>query len=376
MQFPLNSQDATQAVLWGGLALGLALGAIAQVSRFCTMGALADWFAYRGASRLMMWALAVAVAAVGALVLMEAGFLDATHTLAWSKRLLWLSYIVGGTLFGFGMVLASGCPQRNLVKLGSGSLKALVTLLVAGVTAQMTLRGVLSEVRVTLLEPANLVLAFPQDLGSILSHASGMGAAALRWWVLAGVFALSAPWWWTHRHSMERTQWLSGGAIGLLVVAAWFLTGHVGYIPEHPETLEFLWAGTYSHRPEAFTFAAPIAHSLDLLTLWTDVNNTLSYGVMVSLGTLLGSAALALARKEFRLESFQNPRDMLNHLVGGALMGFGGVTAMGCSIGQGVSGLSLLSTGACIAVAGIIFGAWMGLRLQTWQLERDEHKGR
>lgn len=374
MQFPLNPQDATHVVLWGGLALGLALGAIAQVSRFCTMGSLADWFAYRGTSRLMMWALAVAVAAVGSLVLMEAGLLDATHTLAWSNRLLWLSYLVGGTLFGFGMVLASGCPQRNLVKLGSGSLKALVTLLVAGVAAQMTLRGVLSEVRVNLLDPASLLLAFPQDLGSILSHVSGMGPASLRWLVLAAVFALTAPWWWTHRHSMERYQWRAGAAIGLLVVAAWWLTGYVGYIPEHPDTLEAIWVGTYSHRPEAFTFAAPIAHSLDLLTLWTDRNNMLSYGVKVTLGTVLGSAALALARREFRIESFQNPRDMLNHLLGGALMGFGGVTAMGCSIGQGVSGLSLLSAGACLAVSGIIFGTWSALRFQTWQMDIDECK--
>ncbi|WP_210543118.1 YeeE/YedE family protein [Rhodoferax sp. PAMC 29310] len=371
MQFPLNPQDATQAVIWGGLVLGLALGAIAQVSRFCTMGALADWFAYRGTSRLMMWALAVAVAAVGSLLLMQAGLLDATHTLAWSNRLLWLSYLVGGTLFGIGMVLASGCPQRNLVKLGSGSLKALVTLLVAGVTAQMTLRGVLSEVRVNLLDPTSILLAFPQDLGSILAHVLGLGAAALRWLVLAAALALSAPWWWKNRHSMDRQQWLAGGAIGLLVVVAWWLTGHVGYIPEHPETLETLWAGTYSHRPEAFTFAAPIAHSLDLLTLWSDRNTTLSYGVMVSLGTLLGSAVLALARKEFRIESFQNSRDMLNHLVGGALMGFGGITAMGCSIGQGVSGLSLLSAGACLAVSGIVFGTWLGLRFQTWQMERN-----
>jgi hypothetical protein len=337
------------------------------------MGALADWFAYRGTGRLMMWALAVLVAAVGSLVLMETGLLDATHTLAWSPRLLWLSYLVGGTLFGIGMVLASGCPQRNLVKLGSGSLKALVTLLVAGVTAQMTLRGVLSEVRVNLLDPAAVLLAFPQDLGSILSRFTGMGSGTLRWLILAAVFAVSAPWWWKNRRGMERQQWLAGFAIGMLVVGAWWLTGYVGFIPEHPDTLESTWAGTYSHRPEAFTFAAPIAHSLDLLTLWSDRSNTLSYGVTVSLGTLLGSAALA--RKEFRVESFQNPRDMLHHLVGGVLMGFGGVTAMGCSIGQGVSGLSLLSAGAVLAVLGIVFGAWLALRFQSWQLERDERVG-
>ena len=187
MQFPLIPQDATQVVLWGGLALGCALGAIAQVSRFCTMGALADWFAYRGTRRLMTWVLAVLVAAVGALVLVAFGLLDATQTLAWSPRLLWLSYLVGGTLFGFGMVLASGCPQRNLVRLGSGSLKALVVLLVAGLTAQMTLRGVLSEVRVNWLEPASLMLARPQDAGSRLAHGVGGSAAILRWAVLAAI---------------------------------------------------------------------------------------------------------------------------------------------------------------------------------------------
>lgn len=372
MPFPLLPQDATHVVLWGGLALGLALGAMTQVSRFCTMGALADWFAYRGTSRLMMWVLAVAVAAVGSLGLIETGLLDATHTLAWSSRLLWLSYLVGGTLFGVGMVLASGCPQRNLVKLGGGSLKALVTLLVVGITAQMTLRGVLSEVRVNWLEPVSILLAVPQDVGSLLAHVSGMGAAVLRWLVLAAVFALAAPWGWRHRHGMDPTQWLTGVGIGVLVIGAWGLTGYAGYIPEHPETLEAFWAGTYSHRPEAFTFVAPMAHGLDLLTLWTDSNNVLTYGVMVTLGTVLGSAALALARQEFRLESFQNPRDMLNHLLGGALMGFGGVTAMGCSIGQGVSGLSLLSIGACLAVAGIVFGTWLALHFQTWQMDFAE----
>ena len=374
MQFPLIPQDATQVVLWGGLVLGFALGAIAQVSRFCTMGALADWFAYRGTRRLMTWVLAVLVAAVGALVLMAFGLLDATQTLAWSPRLLWLSYWVGGTLFGFGMVLASGCPQRNLVRLGSGSLKALVVLLVVALTAQMTLRGVLSEVRVNWLEPASLMLAGPQDAGSLLAQVVGGSAAILRWAVLAAVLALAAPWAWKHRHSMDPGQWLAGAGIGVLVVMAWWLTGHFGYIPEHPETLEGVWAGTYSHRPEAFTFVAPLAHSLDLLTLWTDRNTVLSYGVMVTLGTVLGSAVLALARHEFRVESFQNARDLGQHLLGGALMGFGGVTAMGCSIGQGLSGLSLLSAGALLAVAGIVFGTWLALHFQTWQMTRDDRR--
>ena len=369
MTFPLNPVLATQTVVWGGLLIGLALGAVAQSTRFCTMGSLADWFAYGGTSRLMMWVMAVAVAAVGTLGLIELHLLDATNTIAWSRRFLWLSYTVGGTLFGFGMVLGSGCPQRNLVKAGSGSLKSLVTLLVAGVTAQMTLRGVLSELRVGLLDAAGVTLPFTQDLGSMLSALVGAPASAMRWLVLASTLFVATRLLWKNRSSVEAAQWVGGVAVGLLILAAWLLTGYMGYLPEHPETLEPFWSGTYSHRPEALTFAAPLAHSLDLLTLWSDLNNKVTYGVMVCLGTLLGSGAMALARKEFRWESFQNPRDMGNHLIGGLLMGFGGVTAMGCSIGQGITGLSLQSAGACLAVGGIVLGTWLALRFQVWQLE-------
>ena len=371
MTFPLNPELATQTVVWGGLLIGLALGAVAQGTRFCTMGALADWFAYGGTARLMMWVLAVVVAASGTLGLVELQLLDASKTIAWSNHFLWLSYAVGGTLFGFGMVLGSGCPQRNLVKAGSGSLKAIATLLVAGVTAQMTLRGVFSELRVGLLDSTGLTLPFTQDLGSMLSALIGVGASAMRRWILAAMLLVAARLLWKNRGSLEVVHWFGGASVGLLVLAAWVLTGYVGYLPEHPETLEPFWSGTYSHRPEALTFAAPVAHGLDLLTLWSDRNNTVSYGVMVCLGTLLGSAAVALARKEFRWESFQNPRDMGNHLVGGLFMGFGGVTAMGCSIGQGITGLSLQSAGACMAVGGIVLGTWLALRFQAWQLESD-----
>ena len=372
MSLPLSPAAATQAVLWGGLLIGLVLGALAQATRFCTMGALADWFAFGGKARLMMWVLAVAVAAAATSVLIAAAWLDATRTVAWSERLLWLSYLVGGLLFGCGMVLASGCPQRNLVRAGAGSLKAWVTLGVAAVAAEMSLRGVLAEARVRLLDAAGVQLGHPQDLGSLLSGLAGGTPGGWRWAVLAALLAASAAALWRNRASMDGLHWLGGLGVGLLVAAAWALTGHVGYVPEHPETLEAVWMGTYSHRPEGLTFAAPVAHGLDLLTLWSDRNNTLSFGVTVSLGVLLGSAASALLRREFHVESFQGTADLGNHLAGGLLMGFGGVTALGCSIGQGISGLSLLSAGSCLAVAGIVGGAWGALRLQAWRLEHAD----
>ena len=370
MSLPLSPAAATLAVTWGGLLIGLALGAVAQATRFCTMGALADWFSYGGTARLMMWVLAVAVAASGTIALMTEGWFDPSRTVAWSDRFLWLSYGVGGTLFGFGMVLASGCPQRNLVKAGAGNLKAWVTLTVAAITAQMTLRGVLAEPRVRVLDAAGAQLSHPQDLGSMLSPLIGATPSTLRWAILVILLVIATALLWRARNQMDRGHWTGGAVVGLLVPAAWALTGMVGFLPEHPDTLEASWLGTYSHRPEALTFAAPIAHSLDLLTLWSDRNNTASFGVMVTLGVVLGSLGAAVARKEFRVESFHNAGDMGTHLTGAVLMGFGGVTAMGCSIGQGISGLSLLSAGACIAVAGIVGGAWFALKLQAWKIER------
>lgn len=370
MPLPLSPYAATQAVIWGGLVLGFVLGAVAQATRFCTMGALADWFSYGGTARLMMWVLAVGVAAAGTLSLIGLGWLDATRTVAWSDRFLWLSYLAGGSLFGYGMVLASGCPQRSLVKAGAGSLKSWVTLLVAAVAGEMTLRGLLAEPRVRMLDAVGIQLSHPQDLGSMLAPMFGTSATLLRWAILAVLLATTATLLWRNRSGMDRSHWIGGALVGLLVPLCWALTGHIGFIPEHPDTLEATWTGTYSHRPEALTFAAPVAHTLDLLTLWSDRNNTLSFGVMVTLGVLIGSAASALIRKEFQLESFRSVEDMGNHLAGGLLMGFGGVTAMGCSIGQGISGLSLLSAGSCLAVAGIVFGAWVALRVQLWRLER------
>ena len=371
MSPPFAPAAALLVVLWGGLAIGFVLGALAQSTRFCTMGALADWFSYRGKARLLMWGLAVATASIWTMGMVEWRWLDANRIVAWSGRFLWLSYLIGGGVFGFGMVLASGCPQRNLVRAGSGNLKSWVTLTVAAVAAEMTLRGVLAVPRVQLLDAVRIDLSHPQDVGSVMSGVLGAPPGVIRWTVLALVLLLAFSAIWRCRADMELSNWIGGVGVGLLVAGSWALTGHLGFIPEHPDTLEATWMGTYSHRPEALTFAAPIAHSLDLLTLWSDQNNTATFGVMVTLGVLLGSAASAVIRREFRIESFANAGDLGNHMVGGLLMGFGGVTAMGCSIGQGISGLSVLSVGSSLAVAGIVSGAWLALRMQEWRLGRS-----
>lgn len=361
----------THLVLWGGLLIGAALGAAAQASRFCTMGSLADWFTFGGTARLGMWLLAIAVAAVGSVAALSFGGFDATRSIPWSPRLLWLSYPLGGLIFGFGMVLASGCPQRNLVRAGAGSLKAVVVLIVAGVAAQMTLRGLFAEGRTAWLDRWELRLDRPQDLGSLLAPWLGLSAPLLRWVVLALLIAGIGVVLWRWRRDLEPGQWAAGIAIGLLVPAAWLLTGGLGYLPEHPETLEPAWLGTQSHRPEGLSFVSPLAHGLDLLTLWTDRNTTASFGITVTLGVWVGSLAAALLRREFRVEGFATARDLRDHLAGAVLMGFGGVTAMGCSIGQGLTGVAMLSTGALLALAGIVFGTRLGLWLQERRIAAE-----
>jgi uncharacterized membrane protein YedE/YeeE len=365
-----NPHSVVQWVLGGGFLIGIVLGAAAQASRFCTMGALADWFSFRGTSRLLMWVVAVAVAALLSQVLIAAGLFDATRSLAWSPRLLWVSYLVGGTLFGYGMVLASGCPQRNLVRAGSGNLKSLVTLLVAGVAAEMTLRGAFAVPRTELLDRWAVALDGPQDLGSVLASGVGAPASAMRWVALGVVIVVALGMAWRWRRTMEPMQWISAVLIGALVPLAYVLTGYIGFFAEHPETLEPAWVGTQSNRPEGLSFSAPLGHGMDLLTLWSDNQTTLSFGVAVVLGVWAGSFAMSVWRREFHVESFRTTEDLGNHLVGGVLMGFGGVTAMGCSIGQGVTGMAMLSTGACLATAGIVGGTWLALRMQERRMER------
>lgn len=364
MPFDFSPAVATRLVLWLALALGLALGVAGQTSRFCVRGAIADWVLERRPGRFFSWMLAIAVGAVCVQTLISLRLFDATRALAWSDRFLWASYVVGGTLFGFGMILAGGCPQRNLVKSGSGNLKALLTLVVTAIAAQMTLRGLFAGLRVSVLDTMAIELAGSQDLGQVVGTVLGVPPEGLRWALVvligAGVLLLAARF----RTALRPAHWWGGIAVGLLVAAGYFVTGSVGFLAEHPQTLEPAWLGTASHRPESLSFTAPMASTLDLLTLWTDQSTVATFGVMLSLGVLFGSFVSAKWRGEFKLESVRTPREFGAHVTGGMLMGFGGITAAGCSIGQGVTGMAMLSSGAVLAVAGIVAGALLALKLR------------
>ncbi|MRD46309.1 YeeE/YedE family protein [Caenimonas koreensis DSM 17982] len=350
--------------------LGLLFGAVGQWSRFCVRGAIADWVVFRGTSRFVSWMLAIAVAAIGTQLLVSLNLFDATRALAWSNRLTWVSCLVGGAIFGYGMVLAGGCPQRSLVKTGAGDLKALITLIVTAIAALMTLRGLFASPRVDALDVWSITLASPQDMGSLAALA-GAPAPVVRWLLVAALAAFALALWWRHRATLDKSHWVGGIAVGLLVPAAWLITGHWGFLAEHPETLEPAWLGTQSRRPEGLSFVAPMGQALDLLTLWSDKNTNATFGITAALGVLIGSFVMAKLRGDFRLESFQNAKMLVSHLAGGMLMGFGGVTALGCTIGQGLTGLAMLSLGSVLTVGGIVAGAVAALRVAARHVESE-----
>lgn len=356
-------------VAWLAFALGAAFGAVAQRTHFCTMGAIADIVNMGDWNRMRQWLLAIAVAIAGTNLLAYGGVVDLSKALYTTPRFTWLSNIVGGMLFGFGMVLASGCGSKTLVRIGGGNLKSLVVFLVLGLSAFMTLKGVLAIPRVALLEPVSATLPTTQDLPSLA--ASLFGDKRMLQLIIGGTAALLLLLFvFASRSFCTADNLLAGFAVGMVIVAAWYVSGKIGYVAEDPNTLEEIFVATNSGKMESFSFVAPYAYTLDLLMMWTDKSKAVSFGIAAALGVVAGSLFYALATKSFRWEGFGSIEDTSNHLAGAALMGFGGVTALGCTIGQGLSGLSTLAIGSMLTFLAIIGGAVSALKYQTWRLER------
>jgi uncharacterized protein len=363
----------TTQVLWISFALAALFGAIAQRTHFCTMGAVADIVNIGDWTRMRMWLLAMGVAMLGFNGMVALGWVQAADSVYAGARLIWLSNALGGLLFGFGMVLASGCGNKMLVRVGGGSLKALVVFAVLGLASYATLRGLTAVWRVNTVDTVALQLPVGQDLPTLLSHALGGGMAlphlaGLLGAVLGGaliVFVLARP------EGRTAEVWLAGLGIGAVVVGVWWVSGRLGHLSEHPLTLENTFLATNTQRMESLSFVAPIAYTLDWLILFSDSSKTLTIGIVCTLGVVAGSAAVALATRRFHWEGFGGTEDTANHLAGATLMGVGGVTALGCTVGQGLSGVSTLALGSFIALAGIIAGAVLGLRWQIWRLERQ-----
>ena len=350
-------------------ALAFVLGAVAQRVSFCTMGAISDIVSFGDWRRMRMWLLAIAVAILGTGVLQSLGWIDTAKTIYTSAHVPWLSHVVGGFLFGFGMTLASGCGSKTLLRIGAGNLKSFIVLVFLAVGAYMTLKGAFAPLRAFGLDVVRFdVAAKTSDLPA-LAMAAGLTTA--RAWLPLVVAAAIAAFVFRSRDFRASPELVIGGLlIGAVIVGGWYVSGHLGYLAEDPQTLDEKFFATDSGRMESFSFVAPAAYLLELLLLWTDQSRLVTFGIAGVLGLIAGSAAMALATRSFRWESFTSVEDMSNHVVGGLLMGFGGVTALGCTIGQGLTGVSTLAVGSFIALAAIVAGCVAALKYQAWRIER------
>jgi uncharacterized membrane protein YedE/YeeE len=359
-------------VTWGSFALAFIFGAIGNKTSFCTMGAVSDWINMGDLNRMRMWLLAIGVAILGANGLQLAGLIDLSKSIYPGPNFTWLSYIVGGLLFGAGMTLGSGCGSKTLIRIGAGNLKSLVVFLVAGIAAYMTLRGILGAFRVGVLEKAAINLSTGQDLPSLLASVSGFSRNALILVLsLAAGGGLIAYAYASREFRSNFDHTLGGVVTGLVVVGGWYVSGRIGYLAEDPNTLQEAFVATNTGRMEAFSFVAPLAWTLEYLMFWTDKSRIVTYGIASTAGVIAGSAVYALASKNFRWEGFRDAEDTGMHIIGGLLMGFGGITALGCTIGQGISGFSTLALGSIMTFVAIVAGAAATMKWQYWRITRE-----
>ena len=353
--------------------LAFVFGAVANRVNFCTMGAVTDIVNFGDWRRMRMWVLAIAVAIAGAGALAANGLVDLGKSIYTGVSVSWVSALVGGFLFGFGMTLSSGCGSKTLIRAGAGNLKSWVVLFVLGIAAYMTLKGLFAVWRTSVLDPWKLDFSrfgvTSSDLPALLG-AAGLGAAAKIWVPVVIVLALLAYVFKDREFRTSKELIVGGIVVGLVIVGGWYISGHLGYLAEDPATLEEKFVATNSGRLESYSFTSPVAYTLELLMFWSDQSRIVTFGIAGVLGMLAGSAAYALASRTFRWEGFGSVEDVANHIVGGIFMGFGGVTALGCTIGQGLTGISTLAVGSFLAFGAIIAGCVAAVRYQMWRLER------
>ncbi|MDW3094226.1 MAG: YeeE/YedE family protein [Gammaproteobacteria bacterium] len=346
--------------IWG-FCIALVFGFVGNKTHFCTMGAISDVVNMGARGRMGAWFAGIGIAVLGVQILRSFGFISLGDSMYLSTQFLILSYVLGGFIFGIGMTLAAGCGQRNLVRVGGGNLKSLVVVIVLGVTAYMTLRGLLALLRINYIYKADIEL---QDLG-MNSQSLSQGVSALTGIpdgtamqiilaLIIGVGFLA----YAIKQEEFRTSFdniLAGLAVGGCVVAAWFVTGYIGQDDFDPIA------------PQGLTFIGPTGNTLSYLMTFTGAQ--INFGIAVTFGMIFGSFIYAIISGTFRIETFSNQSEMVGHLIGAVMMGFGGVLSFGCTIGQGVTGISTMAIGSFITLLMIVFGSALTMKVQYHMLD-------
>ncbi|NOX75137.1 MAG: YeeE/YedE family protein [Gammaproteobacteria bacterium] len=384
---------AHSTLLWATFVLALALGVVANKTHFCTMGAVSDWVNMGDLGRMRAWLLAIAVAILGVAGLENVGLVDPGGAFPPYRgaQLIWAENILGGLLFGIGMTLGSGCGNKTLVRIGGGNFKSIIVLLVIGVVAYYMTnpfpgsdQTLFSLLFYEWIRPLAISTENGQDLGSLLNTENALATRLLLGIVLG--FAILMFVFKSADFRGNRDNMMGGLLVGLIVLGGWYLSSNLridvegdnyslgGYYEEWDMLSDSEVGKPLRGRPlspQSFTFINPMGQTFGYVTGGLE-RALLTFGIMALLGVVVGSFLWSLLTRSLRFEWFHSIKDFLTHVVGAILMGFGGVLALGCTIGQGITGVSTLATGSFLALFAIIFGSAITLKVQYYKLLYEE----
>ena len=381
--------SAQSFFLWSTFAIALIMGAVANKTSFCTMGAVSDWVNMGDTGRMRAWVFAIAVGVLGVMGLEAADLVNVTSTFPPYRQtnFVWLENVLGGILFGIGMTLASGCGSKTLIRVGGGNLKSVMVLLVIAVIAYFMInpfpgsdKTLYSMLFYPWTNPATVALTTNQDLGAMFFADNAATGRMVMGGLIGGVLLI-----WAFKSAEFRGSFdniLGGLVVGLAVLAAWYITSNV-VVNADGEILSLqayaqdwdLYAPADAVKPastaalasQSFTFINPMGQALGYAASGFD-RTLLTFGVMALAGVIAGSLLWSLISRSFRIEWFASGRDFFNHFIGAILMGLGGVLAMGCTIGQAVTGFSTLALGSILTFIAIVLGSALTMKIQYYKL--------
>jgi uncharacterized membrane protein YedE/YeeE len=389
-----NFFHAQSIFLWSTFVISIIMGMVANKTNFCTMGAVSDLVNMGDSGRFRAWVLAATVAMIGVLVLEGLGLVNLSSTTLPPYRgseFQWGRYLLGGFLFGVGMTFGSGCGNKTLIRIGGGNIKSIFVFITIAVVAYYMVdpyKQLTSTWYQSFFAPwlgkASISLAGSQDLGSIVG--SSVGVAPLTMRLILGAIIAAVSLFILFRSADFRKNFdnvLAGVIIGVAVIAAWYITSHITINgADGKQTLTQFYNnwdfamdsavgkpknGSTNLLPQSFTFISPIGQAFGYAT--SGFNKTfLTFGVLSVLGVILGSFLWSLFSRRFRIEWFASVKDFVMHIIGGILMGFGGVLGLGCTIGQGITGVSTMALGSFLVFISIVFGSALTMKIQYYKM--------
>ncbi|KXB31185.1 lipocalin [Dechloromonas denitrificans] len=333
------------SIALAGLLVGLLFGIFAQRSRFCMRSAVVEFWNRHGTAKLAIWLFAFSSALISTQTFISLGWLDVSQARQLSATGSLSGALLGGLLFGIGMILARGCSSRMLVLAANGNLRALLTGLIFAVTAQASLNGLLSPLRQWLAGLWTIAGGSTRDLLATLhlGHSGG---------IVFGLLWLAAAIHFARRSRLHHLEWLGGIGVGLMVALAWLLTYQFG-----SQSFEIVPV-------QSLSFTGPSADTLMLVLSPPGQPWDFDSGLVP--GVVLGSFLAALWGRELKLEGFKDGHSMRRYIAGAICMGFGGMLAGGCAVGAGVSRAAVFALTAWISLIGM----WLGAGLTNHLLDR------